>query len=195
MIGFLTGVVKFKTNEGAIILTGGVGYQVALALSTLAKLVPGQPAALFIYTHIREENFDLYGFATQEELTLFKHLLGVSGIGPKTALLVMDKGVDQIRQAIVKADTGFFTLIPRLGTKNAQKIIIELKSKLGSLTEVDLRTPADSETTEIIDALTGMCYTRSEAIQAVRQIPPTLRTIEEKIKFALKNTMKRPSQT
>jgi Holliday junction DNA helicase RuvA len=191
MIGYISGKVKFKYTDAVVVDVGGVGYQIYVPASTLSKLSLNQNAELFIHTHVREENLDLYGFRTQEELALFKLLLSVSGIGPRTALLVVDKGTEQVKQAIVKADTGFFTLIPRLGTKNAQKIIIELKSKLGGLGELDLSSIQDSETTEAIEALINMGYTRQEAIQAMRNIPTSVTTTEEKIRYALKSSVKK----
>jgi holliday junction DNA helicase RuvA len=190
MIGYLKGQYKIRNTDGIIVDVHGVGYQVALPLSTLTKLTPGQEVELYIYTHVREDVLDLYGFPTQEELALFKLLLGVSGVGPKTALLVMSKGVDLVQKAIVKADTGFFTMIPRLGTKNAQKIIIELKNKMGGLVDLDLSDGGD-ESNEIIEALMSMGYTKPEAIKAVRSLPDTITKVEEKIRYILKSSSKK----
>jgi Holliday junction DNA helicase RuvA len=185
MIGYLSGKVQDKFPASVILLTGGVGYETLIPPSTLSSVTVGDSLKLYIYTHVREDTLALYGFKTKEELFLFNLLLEVPGIGPKTALLVVDKGVEKIKQAIAKADVDFFSLIPRLGRKNSQKIIIELKNKLGGLIELDLAGES-SETLEAIEALQAMGYTKPQAIGALRMVPESLNTVEEKIKYALK---------
>lgn len=186
MIGFLSGKVHIKLVDSIILLVNGVGYRVHVPPTTYNSLVLSSPLELFIHTHVREDALDLYGFKTAEELFLFNLLLTVSGIGPKTAMLVLDKGVEKVRKAIVKADVDFFTLIPRLGRKNSQKIIIELKNKLGSLTELDLASES-SEMIQAVEALQSMGYTKQEAITALRNIPETEESLEDKIRYALRN--------
>jgi len=117
---------------------------------------------------------------------LFTLLLSVSGIGPKTALAITDRGVDQVRHAIVSSDVDFFTTIPRLGKKNAQKIIIELKSKLGSTKDLDLASQSSGDTKEIIDALLSMGFIRHEIVEVLKKITPEAQTIEQKIREALR---------
>ncbi len=185
MIGFLTGTIKSKSTEQIILLVGGVGYLVTLVPSKLNSLKLSQTLELFIYPHIREDSFDLYGFSTSEELELFKLVLTVSGIGPKTALLVIDRSVEQVELAIKNADADFFTLIPRLGRKNAQKIIIELKNKLGGLKELNLSQESE-ESNQAIEALRSMGYSRQEALKAIQQVPLTEQTLEQKIGYALR---------
>ena len=110
----------------------------------------------------------------------------MSGIGPKTALLVVNRGVDHIRQAISQADVEFFTSVPRLGKKNAQKIIIELKSKIGSITDLDLSSFETGETKALLEALLSMGFVKSEALDAIKKLPPHTESLEAKIRFALK---------
>ena len=117
---------------------------------------------------------------------MFKLLLTVSGIGPKTALTIIDRGVPAVTGAVQKSDVDFFTTIPRLGKKNAQKIIIELKQKLGSITDLDLSEYTSSETKEILDALSSMGFARIEAIQVIKTLPSDLTTLEQKIRYCLK---------
>lgn len=186
MIGFLSGAVHSKSVNQIILLTGGVGYLVTIPPNYLNLLKAPEQVELFIYTHIREDTFDLYGFFTHEELELFKLVLTVSGIGPKTALLVIDKGVGKVEQAIKEANTEFFTSVPRLGRKNAQKIIIELKNKLGGVKELDL-TSESEENTQAASALRNMGYSREEALQAVQAVPMSEKTLEQKISYALRN--------
>ena len=133
-----------------------------------------------------DDALDLYGFPTEEELFLFKLLLSVSGIGPRTALAVIDRGVSEVRRAVTTSDVDFFTTIPRLGKKNAQKIIIELKSKLGSTKELDLTGDSEGETKQLLEALIGMGFARSEVMEVVRKLDSN-KTLEEKIRQALKH--------
>lgn len=185
MISWLRG--KFMGTAGAktILEVGGVGYGLWLPEKIKSELKLGEEITVYVHTFVREEVLDLYGFAKKEELDLFQLLLTVSGIGPKTALMVVDRGVEGVREAIVKADVSFFTIIPRIGKKNAQKIIIELKSKLGSLEEFDFEK--SGETQAVINALQTMGYSRIEAMQAARQLPDDLVTVEEKVRYALRH--------
>lgn len=185
MIGYLTGTVYTKTAEQIILFVNGVGYLITVPPKLLAVLKTSDPIELFIYTHIREDAFDLYGFSTQGELGMYKLVLTVSGIGPKTALLVINQGVDLVEQAIKNADTDFFMTIPRLGRKNAQKIIIELKNKLGGLKDLEL-TQENEESMQAVEALRSIGYTKQEATKAVGVVPASEKTLEQKISFALR---------
>lgn len=186
MIGFLSGTIIHKSANQVILLVSGVGYLVTVPPNYLNLPKQSQQAEFFVYTHVREDTFDLYGFPNQDELELFKLTLTVSGIGPKTALLVIDKGVQKVEQAIKDADTNFFTTVPRLGHKNAQRIIIELKNKLGGLKELDL-TSESEESTQATEALRNLGYTRGEALQAIQAVPASQETLEQKISYALRN--------
>lgn len=190
MISFLKGQVHNKNLNSLTLLVGGVGYLVVVPSGVLAKIALNDNLELYIHTHVKEDALDLYGFTNQEGLTLFKLLISVSGIGPKTALAVIDRGVDAVKQAIIKADESFFTLVPRLGKKNAQKLIIELKSKLGSLAELDL-AGINEEVSDVVQALLSMGYSQTEAISAVHKLPPDIKTVEEQIRLVLKQNAKK----
>ncbi len=186
MISYLNGTIKFKTNNYLTILVGGVGYKVYVPTYIITESKLNQPISLFIHTYVKEEVLDLYGFSDLEDLTMFELLLGVSGIGPKTAILIFSNGkLSKIKQAIIKGDTDFFTSVPRLGKKNAQKIIIELRSKLGSLDELDL-TSEGGENKEILEALKSFGFSVSEAKEALKSIKDFEGTTSDKIKQALK---------
>ncbi len=186
MIGALTGTI-FSTHKNPIIIfVGGVGYAVNVGEHLLAQLHKDEKKTFFIHTHVRDDVLDLYGFVKEEEHTLFTLLLSVSGIGPKTALAIVDRGVDQVRHAVISSDVDFFTTIPRLGKKNAQKIIIELKSKLGSTKDLDLASESSGDTKEIIDALLSMGFIRHEIVDVLKKITPEAQTIEQKIREALR---------
>jgi Holliday junction DNA helicase RuvA len=166
--------------------SGGVGYKVYVPSDLISHFFLNSPISLFTHTHVKEDALDLYGFQTNEELALFELFLGVSGIGPKTALNIFSNGkLSKIKEAIVKGDVDFFTTVPRLGRKNAQKIIIELRPKLGSLGELDLAAES-GETKEIIDALKAFGFSGSEAKEALKFIQDVEGDTSVKIKAALK---------
>jgi len=141
---------------------------------------------LYTHTHVREDTLGLFGFKTQDELRFFKLLIGVSGVGPKTAILVINNGVERITQAIEKSDVSFFTSIPRLGKKNAQKIIIELKSKIGDSKDLDLISDDDKETHELVEVLKSFGFSKKEAQLAIRNIPGSTTKFEDRVRTALK---------
>lgn len=186
MIAALTGTVFRKNGNPIIIMAAGVGYALWVPPRLMAQLISNGHHTFFVHTHVRQDTFELYGFSREDELSLFELLLTVPGIGPKTALLVVDRGVEAVTKAVLESDVDFFTTIPRLGKKNAQKIIIELKSKLGSIRELDLSGAETSETKELIDALTSMGFTRAEAISVIKKLAPEDKTLEQKIRKALR---------
>jgi len=187
MIGFLKGEVFFKENNSIIIDVKGVGYRILVASDVLVKAHKGSPLALFIYTYVREDNISLFGFLESQDLKLFENLIGVSGIGPKTAMSIFSQGNrSQIISAIVTADTSFFKSVPRLGQKNAQKIIIELKNKFGSIAELDLSGEDLSENEDVVSALKGFGFTSKEIHEAIRKVKKNGQQITETIKLALK---------
>ncbi len=187
MIGALKGQVQILNSNSILLYAGMVGYKVfvnskLIEFSTHNK----EDVLLFTHTHVAENILELYGFKSREDLALFELLIDVSGIGPKTALLILERGEKEIREAIVMSDVAFFTTIPRIGSKNAQRIIIDLKSKLGSLTELDLTGKSQGQTAEVIDALTAMGFKRFEALEVMRKLSKEKTTIEDKIREALR---------
>lgn len=187
MIGALKAIAYSFHKNPVLFFVGDIGYSVYITSQFAKTLSSNKKVLLYIHSHIREDAFDLYGFPSVEELSLFELLITVSGIGPKTALPILDRGADAVKRAVTKSDVEFFTTIPRLGKKNAQKIIIELKSKLGSLAELDLRDDADEgETKELMDALLSMGFVRKEVFTIVKKIPAKAITLEQKLREALK---------
>lgn len=187
MIAYLSGTIFTKGINYLILMTsGGVGYKVFIPADLINSSIIDKPLSLYTHTHVKEDALDLYGFPTQEEISMFELLLGVSGIGPKTALNIFSNGkLPKIKEAIVKGDVDFFTTVPRLGRKNAQKIIIELRSKLGSIADLDL-TAEGGETKEIVDALKTFGFSTSEAKEALKGIKDSEGSTSDKIKLALK---------
>lgn len=185
MIGKLTGTIDSVTANPLIIDVHGVGYLVHVPEHYVSTIKAGKSHTLFIHSHVREDAFDLYGFSSAQELALFELLLTVSGIGPKTALIVIDRGVAAVETAVRKSDVDFFTTIPRLGTKNAQKIIIELKTKLGSSKMLNLEGES-SDTKQVMEALASMGFDRREVSDTVKKLDAKDISVEQKIRHALK---------
>ena len=187
MIGFLKGKVEFLDRPYLILDISRVGYRVLVPNEIFEKSKIGQSLKLFTFTYVREDALELFGFEALEDLKLFEQLITVSGIGPKTALSIFSFGDrDSIISAVAKADVDFFTSVPRLGRKNAQKIIIELKSKIGSLEELDLSGDGFSKNNEVIMALKGFGFSVKEAQDAIKNIDKKIESVEQKIRLALK---------
>lgn len=192
MIGLIEGIPQIISRTTLLIMTtGGVGYQVAITPNTLEKLTGLEKVTLLTHLVVKDDALDLYGFLTQGEILMFKLLIDVSGVGPKTAINIMNMGVDGITRAVMQADVAFFTQIPKVGKKNAQKIIIELKNKIGSVTELDLTGDDTSETDDFMSALLGMGFTRPEVVALAQDLPVEIVTIEQKIMYALKQKAKK----
>lgn len=187
MIGSLNGKVDLLDRPFVIVDVGGVGYRVLVTNEISSKAKLGDKIKLFIYTHVKEDALDLFGFEELDDLKLFQNFLTVPGIGPKTAMNVFSfhKRADIIN-AILTSDVSVLTSVPRLGTKNAQKIIIELKSKVGSTKELDLTGKEYEEQAEVINALKNFGFTQGEAQKALKEVKKDGMTTEEKIRLTLK---------
>ena len=188
MIGFLNGKAELLKRPFVYLNVNGVGYKILVSENVYQKLNLKDNIRIFTYTYVREDELSLFGFLEIEDLTLFESLLTVSGIGPKTALNIFSFGERKdIADAIVKGNIGFFTSVPRLGTKNAQRIIIELKNKMGAGQDFDLSGKDFIENTQVMEALKNFGFSVSEAQKALREIKQTDLSAEDKIRTALKN--------
>lgn len=185
MIASLKGTVSHRFDPYLLIDVSGVGYRVYASLDVLATVRVGDSITVFTYTHVREDLLELYAFSKYADLQLFERLIGVSGIGPKTAIGIFSLGSsNDIVSAIIAGNVAFFGSVPRLGKKNAQKIIIELKSKIGSTEDLDLSEGADSM--DVVTALKTFGFSQQEAQAAVSAVQERGGTTEEKIRLALK---------
>lgn len=186
MIAYLSGIVSHLTPRYCLINTGPVGYEVEAPIRTLQALTQGEAAELYIYTYVREDQLKLFGFETILERDLFTLLIGISGVGPKAALSILSAGtVELIQHAIVKADVTFFTTIKGLGKKTAQKIIIDLKSKLGSLEELDLSdNQLELYSQDVVDALTSFGFMKRDIVKVLETMDKAL-SESEQIKLAI----------
>ena len=188
MIGMVNGKIELLKLPYVLIDVNGIGYKILVSENVFSKLATGQEIKLFTYTYVREDALELFGFLQPEDLNLFENLISVSGIGPKTALNIFSFGErNNIIEAIVKGDVSFFTSVPRLGTKNAQKIIIELKNKMGGFTDIDLSGRELAENQDVLQALKSFGFSMSESQKALREIRKPGISTEEKIRLALKN--------
>lgn len=185
MIGSLKGKLTLRDGNYVLVEVGGVGYKVLVPSKVATS--SEENVSLFVYTHIKEDAFDLFGFSELADLKLFENLISVSGVGPKTAMATFSySDRESIIKAVLDSDVDFFTKIPRLGKKNAQKIIIELKNKFGDDSIFNLNEPDSTENAEIIQVLETFGFSAKESRNVLKKIDKSLKTTEEKIKMALK---------
>jgi holliday junction DNA helicase RuvA len=185
MISYISGIVIHKDLKYAVIQTsGGVGYKVFATIDSLSHLHEGIPGSLWIYTAVRENSIDLYGFKDIENLNFFELLLTVSGIGPKSAIGILGSAsVQALTEAVSTGETTYLTKISGVGKKVAEKIVLELKGKVSSEKS---STQGRSGEIDTIEALKSLGYTHKEAKEALEHIPKGITDTTEKIKYALK---------
>ena len=193
MFYYLDGTVAEILPGLAVIDCGGVGYACMTTNNTLSQLKKGEKKKLYTYLNVGESIFDLYGFASQNELNSFKLLLGVSGVGPKAALAILSANTPEgLAMAIVTEDAKSLTAAQGIGKKIAQRIILELKDKLAKeQTGFDARMgtlspiPAGGKTQEAASALAVLGYSSQEISAALKGVDAAL-PVEEMIRIALK---------
>lgn len=183
MIRYLKGTPE-TFGEELIIQVNGVGYGVHVGNDILMKAQSSDEMELYIYSYVRDDRFDLYGFHSRDQQTLFELLIGVSGIGPSTALNLVEKDTEKLVSAVQEADLAFFKSVPRVGKKTAQKIIIELRGKLGEIKELSLE-PLGSATQDVVDGLVGMGFDEDAAREVVRDMDVEELGEEEALKQAI----------
>ena len=188
MIASLHGTLESLTSEWAIVNVGGVGFQVNMPTSTLSSLgTVGKEVTLYTHLHVREDILALYGFGSADELGLFQTLISVSGLGPRLALAMLSAmNVENLTMAIATASTDLLTRIPGIGKKMAERLVLELKEKIGAGWISAPAAGLAQENTDVLAALTALGYSVSEASRAVASLPPSPNlTLEEKLKLAL----------
>ncbi len=181
MIITIAGKVTHKGADFVVVETGGVGYQVFMNGAALSRLKAGAAASMWVHEHLREDARDLYGFSGQAELALFQQIVGISGVGPKMALHILDLGsVREIEKLIDRGDVDMLSRVPRVGKKTAQKIVLELKGKLVE------PGAAGGESDEVVAALVNLGYSRDQAREALRRVGDDPKTVETRLKEALR---------
>jgi holliday junction DNA helicase RuvA len=183
VIARLTGSLVARRADGAVIDVRGVGYLVAATPRALARASGGE-VTVETYLHVREDALQLYGFADADERELFEALLSVSGVGPKVALAIVSGSTpEELRRAIAREDTARFQAIPGIGRKTAERVVLELKEKVGPATPATGGAGATDLTAR--DALVELGYTLLDAEAALADVDPDL-PVEEQVRAALK---------
>jgi holliday junction DNA helicase RuvA len=186
LIARLRGKPAGSTPDGLVLDVGGVGYLVAATPSAIRKADGAEEVVVETYLHVREDAMQLYGFADRAERELFIQLLTVNGVGPKVALaIVSGSPAEELRRAIVREDTARFQAIPGIGKKTAERIVLELKEKIGAGVTELTTTPSGDTHFVARDALVELGYTLVEAERALADSDPAL-SPEERVRLALK---------
>ena len=186
MIARLRGTAAARTPEGLVVEVGGVGYLVAATPAVLRRAEAGAELVVETYLHVREDALQLYGFADAAERELFTHLLTVNGIGPKVALAVVSGSpAAELRRAIALGDAARFQAIPGIGKKTAERIVLELKEKLGDPALVPAAEGSGEHHVVARDALVELGWSLLDAERALAEVDPEL-SPEERVRLALK---------
>ena len=190
MIAYLKGKILSKTANYLVLENQGIGYKVFLSTASLLNLRVGDSLAAHIHTYVREDQLRLYGFLSSSELNLFEMLISVSGVGPKVALSVLSGATpDIITSAIASGDASVFTKVSGVGKKTGERIVVELKEKIGDDLGVGLKS--SRELSESLDALVALGYSAQEARGALKNMPKDIKDSGSIVRAALKVLGKR----
>lgn len=185
MISSLSGTVRHKDLNSLVIDVGGVGYKVMVPTDVALEATLSQPVFLWTYLSVRETSLDLFGFLEKETLEIFELLITISGIGPKTALGILNvASPTTLRQAVASEETSYLTRVSGIGKKNAEKIVLELKGKLKVAEEdrvVDGRSEGDA-----LEALVSLGYSERDARESLKKVSKDTKGASERVKAALK---------
>ncbi|MBD3156882.1 Holliday junction branch migration protein RuvA [Candidatus Peregrinibacteria bacterium] len=187
MIAFLEGTVQKIVPDGVIIRTGSIGYAVTLPSNTIAELEESQGISLYIHTAVREDDISLYGFETFEELTLFKKLISVSGVGPKTAVEILNNSAASVRYAITQGDAALLQKTPGIGKKTAQRIILDLKNKVTEKGKPANYVETKTIHKDAVKALEKLGFRKNQIISRLKELPETITEEEDIIRYFLQN--------
>lgn len=187
MISYLQGKIIGKKNQKITILTsGGVGYDISVTPVVFVDLEMNQDIKMPVYMAVRENAMDLFGFQSLDEKELFLKFLDVNGVGPKSALHLISLGsVEEISSAIARGDVGYLTKVSGIGKRTAERIVVELKSKMGERVMIDNKIES-GQLGEVIDALVSLGYTKEDAREVVKNLNSEGKSSEELLKQAFK---------
>lgn len=190
MIALLHGIVASQKPDHLVVLVTGVGFKVYVPVNTYA--VEGESITLHTLMIVREDLIALYGFSTPEEREVFERLIAVSGVGPRTAVAVIGTlGLDRLRTAVASGQVDVLSRVPGVGRKTGEKIILELKDKLKGADGLIAVSPLSDTNRDVLDALTGLGYSPTEAQSALNSIPAgTPDSFEERLRLALQYFMR-----
>jgi len=187
MIGRITGVLVEKAPPQILVEAHGVGYEIDVPMSTFYHL-PGLGQALTLLTHfvVREDAQQLYGFLTAEERASFRELVRISGVGPRTALSILSGlSVSELAQAVAQQDAARLVKVPGIGKKTAERLLLELKGRLGAQLPEAAAPLGEGASMDIVQALVALGYHEREARAALKVLPPGV-AVGDGIKLALK---------
>lgn len=191
MYDYIKGKLARKAESYAVVEANGVGYKIITTKSSLANVKDGE-VTFYTYLYVREDIFDLYGFSTIEERSAFELLISVNGVGPKAAVAILScVTASELAIAIVTDQPKVITAAQGVGNKMAQKIILELKDKIKNqdIKPSGYSAPANVQEDDTVNALVALGYSQAEIMNALRDVPQEY-SVEEKIKYGLKNLMK-----
>lgn len=191
MIGYIKGKVFAVNDNGIIVLSGGIGYDITVTAYCLNKIEIGNDIALYTHLAVREDGLFLFGFDTKDEKTMFLQLITVSGVGPKVAMSILS-GMDlkTLAMSIITGDSKALSKIKGIGKKTAERIILELKESVAPIEgdEIDGFKPKteSKDTLDAIYALRSLGISQGDAVRAVKSVEGVASSIEELITLALK---------
>ena len=190
MIGRIRGIILEKQAPELVIDVHGVGYELQAPLSTFYKLpAPGQEVVLYTHFVVREDAQILFGFGSSQEREAFRQLIKISGVGPRTALSVLSgMSVSELAQAVTLQEPGRLTKVPGIGKKTAERLLLELKGKLGADIGASATWVNDAQA-DILQALLALGYSDKEAVAAVKELPEGV-AVADGIRHALKRLAK-----
>ena len=187
MISTITGKVQSKHIDSLVLDVQGLGFEVTVTRSILSEAEPGDVIFLYTYLVVRQDLLALYGFRNPEEKQFFLMFLGVEGIGPRLAMAILSTlSLDNIRTAVVSEQPEFFSRVPGVGKKTAQKILIHMQGRISPDAAFDLRKATSSAEDQVLEALVGLGYSVVEAQTAIQALSKDLPdTVEDKLRVAL----------
>ena len=188
MIASLEGIIDAVSKDNLIVNVNGIGFKVTVTTSVLSEMgITGREIKLYTHFHIREDDMSLFGFGSLDELKLFETLISVSGLGPKTGMAMLSAmSADQVAMAIASGSVEILTTIPGIGKKTADRLILELKDKVGGVMISSPAGKAAQENADVVSALVSLGYSVQETTKAVNALPSGKKlTLENKVKLAL----------
>lgn len=190
MIATLSGIVSEKMVDTVVLDVRGVGYGLQVTAEDYGRLHTGGAAKLYVYEHVREQAYDLFGFVLADTKSLFEQLLGVKNVGPKVALAVLDIGTaPAVRGAIAAGDVKLIQTAKGVGKRAAEQIVVELRDKVGLIStegaENVVGRPGVNTQDEAVEALISLGYSPQDATLALKNVDADLPT-EERVKLALR---------
>jgi Holliday junction DNA helicase RuvA len=188
MIASLEGIIDAVIKDSLIVNVNGIGFKIAVTTTVLSEMgITGREVKLYTHFHVREDDMSLFGFGSLDELKLFETLISVSGLGPKTGMAMLSAmSADQVAMAIASGSVEILTTIPGIGKKTADRLILELKDKVGGVMISSPAGKAAQENADVVSALVSLGYSVQETTRAVNALPSGKKlTLENKVKLAL----------